>query len=344
MIDAMTAEDWALSAPAALRQLTGLTVEFRADIRAAASASDGELSVDGHRFLVEAKRAETVLARPQVLERLAAEARLLLCGHVTPAQAGRLRAAGVRYLDAAGNAWLHDGPLYVLIEGREPVIAVRSRTPRLLRPAGLKLLFLLLREPDAIAATYRELATRSGISLGAVGQVMQDLRAAGHLLSEQGRPQLVRQGNLLERWVLAYRERLRPKLVLGDYTPLAAGADWQVFAPLPGVDYWGGDAAADRLTHALMSRTPCLYTRESVPSRLALRQRWRPARPEDARAGLLITVLRAFWPVAADDPRHPGLVPPLLVYADLLGNEDDRSREAAAAVFDAYLAVDPDEP
>lgn len=344
--DPTTSADWPQHAASALRRLTGLTVEFHAGIGSATTAgeSDGHLQVDGHRFEVEMQRAETVLARPQLPGRLAAGARLLLCERVTAAQAGRLRAAGVRYLDAAGNAWLHDGKLFVLIEGREPVTSIRSRMPRLLRPAGLKLLFLLLREPAAVAATYRELAARSGISLGAVGQVMQDLRAAGHLLSEQGRARLVRRRTLLERWVPAYQESLRPRLVLGDYTPLAAGTDWQAFTPAPGVDYWGGDAAADRLTHYLASRAPSLYTRETLPSRLALRQRWRAARPEDARAGLVIRVLRAFWPLEADDPRHPGLVPPLLVYADLLGNGDDRSREAAARVYDAYLAVDLDAP
>lgn len=345
-LEPTTCPDWARHAASALHRLTGRTVEFHAADGAITTADgpDGHLQVDGHRFEVEMKRAETVLARPQLPGRLADGARLLLCEHVTATQAGRLRAAGVRYLDAAGNAWLYDDTLFVLIEGRAPVRPIRNRMPRLLRRAGLKLLFLLLREPVAVASTYRELAVRSGISLGAVGQAMQDLRAAGHLLGEQGRPLLMRRRTLLDRWVTAYQESLRPGLVLGDYAPLAAGTDWQAFVPAPGVDYWGGDAAADRLTHALVSRTPCLYTRETVPARLALRQRWRTAGPEDARAGLVIHVLQAFWPVEADDARHPGLVPPLLAYADLLGNGDDRSREAAGKVYDTYLAADLDEP
>jgi hypothetical protein len=43
-----------------------------------------------------------------------------------------------------------------------------------------------------------------------------------------------------------------------------------------------------------------------------------------------------FWRFEA--PEYPDLVPPLLIYADLLATADDRNIETAQKLYDAHLA------
>jgi hypothetical protein len=50
-----------------------------------------------------------------------------------------------------------------------------------------------------------------------------------------------------------------------------------------------------------------------------------------------VEILDAFWNFAPPD-EHRGIVPPLLVYADLLATGDDRCIEAARLIYDRYLA------
>src|SRR5271157_3662696 len=42
---------------------------------------------------------------------------LLIAGHVNELMAERLKQAGIQFIDAAGNAYLNQPPLYILIKG-----------------------------------------------------------------------------------------------------------------------------------------------------------------------------------------------------------------------------------
>lgn len=126
----------------------------------------------------------------------------------------RLRQSGIGYVDAAGNTYLIRSPLYLDISGRKR----QQRPPRadrLFQPASLKLLYLLLRLPQAIRWTYRDLAKGAGIALGAVGTILQELNRFE--LLDRDPPsgaQLLAMNDLLIRWQTGYSERLRPKLYL----------------------------------------------------------------------------------------------------------------------------------
>jgi hypothetical protein len=151
----------------------------------------------------------------------AIEPPLLMADFVSTAIAAKLRESGVEFLDSAGNAHLSRAPLLVEISGRKR----RTRPPRTSRafqPAGLRLVHLLLKRPEALGWTYRELAAQAGIALGAVGPVLKELEERGFIVPGQEKKKLlVNRLDLLGRWEIGYAERLYPKLYIETCRPAA---------------------------------------------------------------------------------------------------------------------------
>ena len=87
-----------------------------------------------------------------------------------PTTAELLGAAHVNYIDTAGNLLLRvNGNVLCVRNCPRPPELIRRLTPgRCWNPQGLKVLFLLLTEKDALNWTYREIAAGCGASLGTI--------------------------------------------------------------------------------------------------------------------------------------------------------------------------------
>lgn len=257
---------------------------------------------------------------------------LLVAEYVTPPVADDLRAQGQPFADAVGNAWL-PVPL-VFITGRKPEIkAVLPAAGRADTPAGLKILFALLCQPELADATHRAIAAAAGVALGSVPTVLQDLRQQGSMPMLGNRRRLDATRPLLDRWAQAYARRLRPKTLKGLYT--TPTFDTWVEWPLDPADVlWGGEPAAALLTNYLRPGVLTLYATR-LPPQLMARQRMSKA------AGQVDRVLewrQPFWGALPPGPR-PDTVPLVLVYADLLATGDGRCIETANVLYDQYLAA-----
>jgi hypothetical protein len=255
---------------------------------------------------------------------------LVVAGHVNPAAAGRARELGIGFVDTAGNAFFRGPGLYVLVTG-QPVPArppARGRPPRALTPAGLRVVFVLLQRPQLLAAAYRDIAAAAGVALGTVAAVVADLVERGHLPPEGvADRRLLAPRELAEEWTLLYPVRLRPKLLRGRFE--AADPRWWQGAALGGVNAaWGGEVAADRLTGRLKPERQTVYV-WGRPDPIVLGYR---LRPKERGA---IEILDAFWAPETGEPKD--VVPPLLVYADLLATGDPRNVEIAALVRKEHL-------
>jgi hypothetical protein len=269
-----------------------------------------------------------------------AERPILVTDHVAPVLAERLRNAGVAFVDTAGNAYLNTARLYLYVQGRKRG-ARRARRPgpqdfethrnvgvgRALEPAGLKLLFTLLLEPELLERPYREMAQRAGIAHGTVGWAMPDLERRGFVLAQPGtgkrrRRTMVQVEQLLPLWVEAFARALRPKLLMARYRatdPLRPLGKLQL---LPDMQ-WGGEVAAAQLTDYPEPGTATLWA-DWVDPRFVLENGLipDPAGP--------IEILQRFW--NQDLNEGATTVPTLLVYADLIASRDARVREQAELV------------
>lgn len=274
-------------------------------------------------YLVELKRGlrrATLGAAQHQMARYGENA-LLVTDYITPQMADELRTREVQFIDAAGNAYLRQPALYVWVKGQRPpedeALGV-APAGRAFRPTGLQVLFTLLCKPEIADLPYREIAVQAGVAHGTVGWVMAELPKLGFIAQMNGKRRLIDAERLLAQWVTAYAQTLRPKLILARYE--AARLDWA--ETMDAKDYGlllGGEPAAARLTHNLRPGTATLYGEKPNP-RLLVDQRLQPNRQGN------VEILRRFWTF---DGETPGMVPHLLVYADLLAIGDTRCIETA---------------
>ena len=301
-------------------------------VRVGHGGQDVLYAAEVHRTL----RPATLGVALHQLERRGKQA-LLVTDHVTPELAEALRARHVAFIDAAGNAYLEQPDLLVWVKGQKPAVQhVQPRMGRAFQPTGLQVLFTLLCNPEAVNLPYRELAAMAGVAHGTVGWVMPDLQQLGFVRDRNGKRgtrRLFDGERLLAQWTDAYARQLRPRTLIGRYyVPTLDG--WRDWPLAQHGALWGGEPAAAILTDYLRPGALTIYA-EQLPAILAARQKFlnEPAPGQTA----IVEVRKRFWTFPGD-ALHPGVVPPVLVYADLLATGDARCIDTAKLVYDGYVA------
>lgn len=258
----------------------------------------------------------------------------LVAPHVTPVQADKLREHGIEFFDTAGNAFFRQDGLYVFVTGRKAPDqrAAGGERVRAFNQTGLRLIFALLSMPELEKEPYRVLAREAGISLGAVNWVMRDLQKFGYLADHGARGRrLTNKKELLKRWAAAYPEQLFPKLLIGRFHA-DEGTGWWQTAELPrGEAFWGGEVGAALVTKYLQPQNTTIYTGTNLA---ALQAKHRLRRD----VGGEVEIMRKFWEFDEWKTKAAGVVPPLLLYADLLMTADERNIETAELIYEQHLA------
>jgi len=290
-------------------------------------------------YAVEVKRALRPATLGAVLHQLQGLGKkgLLVADYVTPPMAETLKARGVPFLDAAGNAYLEYPGVFIWVKGQKPAApAVPLALGRAFQPTGLQVLFPLLCNRELINRTYRELAAMAGVAHGTVGWVVPDLQQQGFVVGPKGtrgKRRLVNLGRLLGQWVDAYARQLRPRTLIGRYyIPTLQG--WQDWPLAQHGALWGGEPAGALLTEYLRPGELTIYA-DKLPTLLAAQQRF--MKTTEPGHAAIVEVRRKFWnfPTEAD---RTDVTPPVLIYADLLATGDGRCIETAKLVYDAHVA------
>lgn len=277
-------------------------------------------------YAVEVKKGLRPATLGAVLHQIehAGKPPLLVTDYVTPPLAEKLKARNIAFLDAAGNAFLDQPPVYVWIKGEGPLEmpGTNKAKGRAFQASGLKVLFALLCNPDWVAAPYRGIARLAGVAHGTVGWVMADLPDLGFVAVIDGERRLLKPELLLKHWAEAYARTLRPKLILGRFRTDQAQW-WDKVTPTKYDLAFGGEVAAERLTQALRPETVTLYGAKADPRLLIdYKLQKEPDGP--------VEILQRFWdfPTETKD-----LIPDPLIYADLLNIGDARCLEAADLIY-----------
>jgi hypothetical protein len=327
---------------AKLRENTGLRVDAQHTFHGHdARITIGLQDVEWH-FAAEVKktltRATLGFVTPQLRDYLTNV--LLVTRYVTPQIAETLREMNIPFIDTAGNAYINEPPLLILIKGNRPARTfAKGRTTRAFAPTGLQVVYTLLCNPVLEEAPFRKIAERAKVALGTVGWVMRDLKEMGYLvdMGRRGR-RLVRKKKLLERWVTEYPQQLRRKNFIGRYR--VADPDWWKDANLRNLQaFWGGEVAANKLTKYLKPQDITIYAIKPV-NKLILKNKMQ----KDPKGN--IELLEVFWRTMRQQdmfrrtepyPEEPDLVHPILIYADLMATGDPRNIETAEIIYEREL-------
>lgn len=247
---------------------------------------------------------------------------ILFADYVPPVIAEMLIQENLEYVDQSGNMFLKDADNCILVKycTKPKSIEMKSGWGRAWTPTGLKVIFLLLTEPAALNWAYRKISKYAGVSLGSVKYVMADLQERKLLAKMQNKLCFNDINKLREGWVEAYVEKLFEKQPVQRYSG-------KLDTPLENYPAaFTGETAAGGLD-LIKTDKVCIYQWGNI-NELIVRNRWK----QDENGN--IEVRQAFWPEIRD---FKNMVPFLLVYADLIAENDGRCLEVANILFERYL-------
>lgn len=277
-----------------------------------------------------------------------ADGKLLVADTITSGVAASLREAGLNYLDGAGNCSLSLGDRYFAhIEGK---VAPKQPRPAGLRAASYRVLGAALIEPGLFNLSLRAIAARCGVSTTAVLDVRANLTEQRLLVRSSSGITVVRRLDLLDRFLIGYRDILRPHLHVGRFAlphdSVEALGRTLAHALPRGSWAWGGSQATLRAFSVGTTGDVVVHLLQLDTKKLPKL----PLRPDPEGAVEVLAI-----PCAPASDEHPqpalaesglardaapprGCVHPLLALAELERRPDDRSREVAATVRERLVA------
>lgn len=255
---------------------------------------------------------------------------LVIANHLFPKIKEELRQRHIAYLEANGNIFLHMNNITIWIDAKKPIQFKNGKLNRAFTKTGLKVLFYFLLNENFINQPYREIAREANVGLGNINNVMNGLKEMGFLIKqEKDYNRLVKKKELLDKWIVAYDERLKPTISMGTYRFLKEDdfVNWRKLKLTNGKTFWGGEPAGDLLTEHLRPAELTIYTYEA---RNELIKNYRLIPDEKGN----VRVYKKFWQY---DEVNYNLVPPLLVYADLINDNDKRCHETAIMIYEQFI-------
>lgn len=256
---------------------------------------------------------------------------LLVAKYINPNMFDKLVELGLNILDCAGNCYIRymngNIPVFHLTNKGEKNVFANEKVYPIFQYAGIKVIFYLLQDKNNVNKAYREIQENTGVALGTVKNVIDELVARKFILvTDKGRI-LKNRKALLDLWVENYNQVLKPKLMMGRmaFRTNEQRNKWKAME-LPEGMYWGGESAANMIDNYLEPGAFDIYT--DVPTAYLMKTGFVR---QDANGE--IKVYQKFWKWETEN--H--LVPLILVYADLMGSGNSRCLEAANRLMEYGL-------
>ncbi len=241
-----------------------------------------------------------------------------------------LRQNGIAWLEANGNVYFKQHGQTVWIDTQKPYTTEKDKANRAFTKTGLKVVFHFLLDSQLINEKHRELARKTNTALGNVSNVLKGLKETGFIVDQDKQTMvLINKKELVAKWITTYQEVLKPTLLIGTYRFINKDdyIKWQEIKLDTANTYWGGEPAADILTGHLRPEKFTIYTNEP---RTVLLKKYRLV--PDEKGDILI--YKKFW---QEQPEDDSIVPVMLIYADLIGEDEKRCLETAQLIYKNWL-------
>ncbi len=280
---------------------------------------------------VTASTFNTILKTIQTKAETATTPLLLITRYIAPTLLNECAANGINVLDCAGNfhiRYMENGRMvFQLSNSGEKNTAVKEKNYPAFLEAGIKVIFYLLNDFGNANKSYRDIQKATGVSLGSVKNVINELVSLHYILvTEKGRF-LKNHKKLLEQWTVSYNQLLKPKLLLGrmSFRSGEQRIKWLAME-LPQGMYWGGESGAQIVDGYLEPGSFDIYT--DIPTANLMRTGF-VKQDENGEIG----IYRKFWNWDTEN----SLAPLVLIYADLMGSGNARCLEIAQRLLDNGL-------
>lgn len=253
---------------------------------------------------------------------------ILIADYIPTAVKKYLKEKNQSYLDVTGNAFITDKQAVIAyIETNKNLSIFPKKTNRAFSKSGLKVIYQILIDAHILNQPYRHIGELSQVSIDTVRLVLKDLLRDKYLVKiNQKQLKLINKERLLQEWATYFNKVLRPKLNQRNFKPVSKNIRLNV-PPLNASI--GGELAAEYLSDYLIAESAIIYTSESF-FELAKSANWIPA--TDGK----ITLIEQFW-TEKEPINSQKIVPPILVYADLLNTPNPRNIETAEIIYNKYV-------
>ena len=290
---------------------------------------DYNLTVNGVTFACEVKKRVTkanynlIVQRMRNLKEQTDKPLMLVAYHFAPELFERLPEEGISVVESNGNCNIVAAPMFIRISGQKTTQPKEDKG-KAFNEAGLKVIFYLLLNETNINKTYRVIHEETGLSLGTIKNVIEELGRGQFVLTAGKGRFLKNRKELLDVWQTHYNQNLKPKLLLKEmeFVDTNCRRDWEKII-LPTGMCWGGEGGAFLIDHYLAPELFDIYT--ETPS-VKLMMTKKVKFQEKGR----IRLYQKFWKGNLDGKTAPKI----LIYADLMGSGNSRCIEAAQRLIE----------
>lgn len=234
----------------------------------------------------------------------------------------------INTIDVNGNCHIVSDNTYIHVEGKKNTsrsFFSYSTKSRMMGEAGLKIIFQLLQNPDAVKLPYRKIQELSNVSLGSITIVMNELEISGYILKTKNGKFLKRRKELLNRWIIGYSDKIKPKTIVGKmkFRDTNTKRSWRNIA-LPDGYFWGAEAAAELIDGYLIAEHLVIYGKNIIPLvKIGL--------VPDNDGDVII------YDNIFHQSNETSSISSLLTYADLMISGNSRNIEAAQRIYENEL-------
>lgn len=189
---------------------------------------------------------------------------ILVVRHCSPEIFDSLPEEGISIVESSGNCKIIASPLFLNINGQKS-IQQKKEKGRAFNEAGLKVIFFFLLEDNNINKPYRQISEETGLSLGTIKNVIEELTNSQYVIMTSKGRFLKNKKDLLDIWQTYYNQSLKPKLMVKEmeFVNDDFRKEWEQIV-LPDGACWGGEGGAFMIDHYLIPETFDIYT--EVPS------------------------------------------------------------------------------
>jgi len=270
---------------------------------------------------------------------------LLMSEYVNPSIAKDFKKHNIYFIDSYGNAYIHiPGRIYINVQDNKPEFK-KIQSTSLFQPKGLQLLYLLLTNERFLNETVRTLAKNAGISKDRAATAMKELKDKGFIREIARRQfQFMNKKDLLDQWLVNYKDRLRPRLVLGSF--IAPPSIWEdilekvksIFSQTEYKFAISGSFAANILTHYYRGNSLELFIEPEILT--VLKKDLKLLVTDKPNVNLFMLFSPHVIYNSIDMPYT--VAHPLLIYSELVQHGGDREMQTAKLVYQRFLEQDFD--
>ena len=254
---------------------------------------------------------------------------LLVAEKLYPKVKKELRENHINYLETNGNTYINKENLFLYIDTNKTIKNQQGKGNRAFTKTGLKVVFHFLLDPQLINYTQRDIADITNVALGNIPLIINGLLENNFILKLNKKEYIINNfEELLNKWITEFQQTLKPTIFKQRFRFQNRNQDWRELQFDTEKTVWGGEPAGDIITNHLRPEEFIIYTKETTND-LIVNHRLLPDNEGE------IWVYDKFWKTKINNKNN--IAPKELVYADLILNDDKRSKETAKLIFDEYI-------